>query len=170
MSTKWRIYCTDISHESDNWQYLWSDTIPTVCPIDAEHTINENSITDITSEKLVAQILSNDIKENTTYFKKIGLYFYETINIGKIRRVKIIGVNSKSSGYFNIELYDVTNVTSLLTSANISNSTDENFITDLGVIENAPTTDFLLEINLKSNSVSNKIRISKILIFSENTD
>jgi hypothetical protein len=55
---KWRIYC----NTDNRWEYVWSETQPTTCPINTNHTVNNNSvnIVETLSDTIVA------LKENTT--------------------------------------------------------------------------------------------------------
>lgn len=62
----WRVYCTD----SDETQYVWSPTKPTVCPLNASHGL------DATLTTQVQEIRKNIVTIEEELIKTQGIYQY----------------------------------------------------------------------------------------------
>lgn len=53
---KWRVYCV-----TDNrWEFVWQVDAPTVCPIDADHTVRAQSISPLIKVNRVKSLTSNN--------------------------------------------------------------------------------------------------------------
>jgi hypothetical protein len=160
MSTRYRIYCIT----EDSWQYEWSDTPLLECPIDSGHTVNNNSCQELEAEKEVLRIsgLSSSIKN--TSLKRVIQFQYNTDVLGPIRRIKAIAYVDGSSTSFDIQLYDITNVTSLLDTT--SSVVVEDSIVDIGVVSSPPSGEVVLEISAKRNNGNGKVKFSEIVVYS----
>jgi len=162
MSIYWKIYCTEQGDEG--WKEIWSDSVPTSCPNNVSHTIMTDSSHEHCREKLISQLAPNTNKIKSTKFVRALVCMHMTSIEGKLRRIKLFSNNSKSKDYHIIEIYDATNHISLLESSPIYNTNDGSII-DIGVIHNSPLKDFVLEINVKSNTKSNQITIDRVLLY-----
>ena len=49
---KYRIYCTTASQ----WEYIWDTSAPTTCPVDGGHTVNVNSVSELTCIRRIQEI------------------------------------------------------------------------------------------------------------------
>ncbi len=49
---KYRIYCTTDSQ----WEYIWDTAPPTTCPVDGGHTVNANSVSELTCIRRIQEI------------------------------------------------------------------------------------------------------------------
>ena len=164
MSTYWRIYSTEPGQEG--FVYVWADTAPTEIPGHPEYSFNENSISDSKHEMLQHQANPYSTQSNTTVWQRVALVHYCSCLLGPLHRVKVISNNTLDGQNHIFELYDVTNATSLLVSDTIT-STIPDTVTSLDIVDNPPSDDFLLEINVKSSSSSNFVEMSKFLVYSE---
>lgn len=94
MSTKYRIYCITES----SWQYQYSDTPISVCPINGAHTINANSVT----EEFVSNI-DHVVCNMVTGEIKIG-------HLGNDIKTVYIGNTSTNARIFNRYTYIIRSV------------------------------------------------------------
>ena len=158
MSTYYRIYC----NTEDGWQYAWSDTPLTVCPIDAGHTVNNLSVQDIMKKTLLT-IIQNTTTTKLKKFVRLIRFQYKT-DYGNLHSVELLGYLS-SAGSATIEFFDTTNNVLLLT-ASYSN-TVQDVIVDLGRFESTPESDAIIEMNVKIDSGSATIYLDSISLFVE---
>lgn len=118
---KYRIYCTT----DDVWRYIWDTTPPTICPDDAGHSVNSDSV-DIIQIELEKNITSTD----SPYF--IRQEFLSCDTTSGIIRVNLPEASKsenticyirRTSGGNNIEVYNNLGITPILTinTSNIVN-------------------------------------------------
>lgn len=140
---KWRVFCI----EEDGFQTLWSSSQPVECPNDPGHTINSEITGLMATEIPQIRIIPQNNKVGKSFFSNVAsIYFDPSDYIGKLRRVVAVGYKDNGVTNYEIELFDATNNQQLLTSVQ---SNSENLPVDLGLVQNPPTTEVVLEINLK---------------------
>ncbi len=165
MSTKWRIYCTEPGDEG--WQTAWSDAAITTCPNNASHSVNANSVNGIALEEEAFRITPTILDSNSTEFLRMVRIHYSTSQHGTLRRIKFIGNKDGNISSYDVEVYDVTNQVSLI-STNFTNTGVDDF-NDLGAISSPPSGDAILEINAKQTggTGNSSFHIDQIIVYGE---
>jgi hypothetical protein len=165
MSTKWRIYCTEPGDEG--WQTAWSDTVITTCPNNVSHSVNPNSTSEIGWEKEAFRLTPTITTSKSSKLLRIERIHYSTLQHGNLRRVKFIGNKEGNVSSYDVEVYDVTNQTSLV-SGNFTNTGIDD-INDVGTISSSPSGDVILEINAKQTGGTGNsgFYIDQIIVYGE---
>ncbi len=165
MSTKWRIYCTEPGDEG--WQTAWSDTAITTCPNNAVHSVNSNSVNEIALEEEAFRITPTILESDSTEFLRMVRIHYSDSHHGTLRRIKFIGNKTGNISSYDVEVYDVTNQVSLI-STNFTN-TGVDDLNDLGAISSPPSGDVILEINAKQTdgTGTSNLYIDQIIVYGE---
>ena len=165
MTTKYRIFCTEPGDEG--WQYAWSDTPLTTCPNDVTHSVNSNSIQQVAIETESFRITPISISSTSAQWKRILTFPYSTTQYGPLRRIKLVGKLTGTITSFDVEVYDVANVASLVTT-NFTNSLDDQLLV-MDSILSPPLSDVHIEINVKKNGGIKKdeVIVEQIIIFGE---
>jgi hypothetical protein len=128
---KYRIFC-----ETDGtWEYEFRTTPPTVCPDDAGHTVNANSVNKVKGPTIVSLSIpmkykKKDLKDNV--YTELTTYEFAGTNFcGEFKYAKLItrmddnGSGSEGDEDFALylQIYDITNNVAILTSDKTSCST-----------------------------------------------
>lgn len=103
MSSKWRIYCRDPSHEG--FQTVWSDVEPMVCPVNAAHEVNPNSMSIIAREVISQTLTPSYPKYSSKYYARVGTLFLDSQDLPIRRITAFANVDAGADGY-SLELYD----------------------------------------------------------------
>lgn len=160
MSIYWRIFCV-----TDNqWEFEWSDTALTECPVNNLHSVILSSNQDIGQEKIVSTYSTPVSIITPGFFKRICSISYNTSDFGSLRRIKMIAKKSEQATSFDINIVDFTNNIILLTVSNLTNE-DDNINIDLGVITSPPNGQVILEISGRLNGTGELV-VNEITLIS----
>jgi hypothetical protein len=161
MSNKYRIKCT-----VHDWQYVWSDTEVTTCPVEESDQILPDSVAIIEKEVPVISLIPLLKKVNNVNYTRIASIIYDSNVYGILRRVRILTSADAGITSYDVEVYSKNTYTSLVTG-NFSSSEDL-AIHYIGPIENFPEGIVNLEINVKKNGGTciEYVNISEISLLS----
>jgi hypothetical protein len=163
MSTLWSAYCIDESEI----KMVWSDAVPTECPNDPEHSINDDSVSIITKEQYemsITPFITHIKNVNSTDYIKIASFVYDGNSREKIRRIKFTSYVTNSASYM-VELFDVTNA-QVIKESTFNNMEEE--LNDLGEITGTNSGEILYNINAKLTNANplRKVFFNDINIYS----
>jgi len=162
MTSLWRIYCTDAG--DTGWQEIWSNTAPTTCPNDIGHTVNSDSIQHIAREVEVLRISGMDTKElQTEYMTRFVQFQYDTDILGPIRRIKVIARGTDGVTSFDLQVYDITNLISLVDTT--ETNTEPDVVIDMGAIITPPSGSVIIEVSGKRNTSSGSVFMDEVVVF-----
>ena len=165
MSNKWQIYCNDPSHAG--FQEIWSDSSPTVCPVNSSHDVNLDSVFKIATSSITKVETPVKQRYKSRYYTRVSTLFLDSNTIN----LRLIGIYIKieqgTAG--NIELYDADTFTSLCETT-FSNTEYAIVIMPTFQLHSGVN---VIDVNVKYNpsAISNKryeICIDKIFIYEEN--
>lgn len=164
MSIQWRIYCTEPGDEG--WKTTWSDSEISVCPNDAGHAVNSNSIQSLSIKQQIKNFEQTASFSLSTSYRTIYAFDYNPVVHGSLHSIEMVYYLSGGTTSADIELYDVSNQTQLFTQ-NLTNTT-ESTLEILDKITSSPSSTTVLEINIKKNNgVLGSINIQSLSLFSE---
>lgn len=157
MSIRYRVYCkTD-----QRFEYVWTDTLPTECPVDPAHDINVDSIESYEEEHEVYPISCARYKTKNKSYTRILTFHYDEHTMGIIRRFEYMSYMDKKNedddnnppSYW-IEVYDQTTSTSLMETEFTNTSVDA---VKTQALDTPLIHDHLISINLRrDNSTSSR--------------
>jgi hypothetical protein len=154
MSIKWRIYCI-----TDNkWEYIWNNSSPTVCPIDANHTVNDNSISDVSKLQLYSNIHILKPISGSNIYTKIASF----ISPNNIISFKMMSYMDGDAISYDCKIINQNNV--IIKTLTFNNTTLGINIIDS--FDNEINTDDILEFYIKSDN-SKKIYVESISSYYE---
>ena len=162
MTTKYRIYCTESGDVG--WKYVWANSPPTECPNNVAHTVNSGSISEVSKETIFFRVQKLDSTNNTSYTRLATVLFDGSNHV--LRRVKALSYCDSGVTSYDIQIYDATNTTELI-SNNFTNSSFQ--INDLGIVSSSPTTEIVLEVYAKKTggNTSKYTYIDEIIFYCE---
>lgn len=160
MSCKYRIYCN-----VHGWQYTWAETPMTECPIESSDSVIANTLCCVGKEVQAFEITPYRTKMNVKEFGRAASAMFDPEIHGELRRVKILSRMEEGMTSYEVEVFDRTNHTSLVTNT-FTNDVDME-LKDIGLISTPPLGKVNLEINVKRNggSSSHKTRIGQIVFY-----
>ena len=161
MSINYRIYCnTEVG-----WVSTWSDTAPTACPNDAGHSVNENSVQELSISQELLRIPIHANSKSNTFSRLSKFQFNPTVN-GTIRTAKAICYKEGTMTDFTVQIYDATHNLEII-NVTISNTVEETVV-DLGAVTNHPTENCVLEVSIKRNGGNSKsiAYVDEIVLYS----
>jgi len=165
MSSKWRIYCRDPSHEG--FQTVWSDEAPVICPVNASHEINPNSISIVAREVLTQTVTPPYSQTRSLYYIRAATLLLDPRD-SPIRRITVFANVDPGAGGYSIELYNSTTHTSLAeitkTNTTLEEATLPSIVLDEGINK--------IDVNVKyekgsSQSKKYYVYLDKICVYSE---
>ena len=99
--------------------------------------------------------------KNNDYTRVVSIV-YDTDFNGPLHRVKVLSYMDSGTTSYDVEVFDKTNETSLIT-ANFTNTGDINE-SDLGLISSPPEGKVIIEINLKRTGIG-YAHINQIVLY-----
>ena len=164
MSKKYRIFCTETGFEG--WKEFWSDTYPTTWPENPTFQVNPNSV-QLTELSVELIRINNRATTRNSSFTRVLRFSYNPERVGIIRFARGILYSVEGIDSFDLQIYDVTNDNELLSVTNMVN-TNEEIIMTLGELSNVPTTESIIEVNLKKNGGSfwDTVNLDEIIFYS----
>ena len=146
MSIKWKIYCNEPG--DIGWQYEWSDVQITQCPNNPAHSVNPNSVAEVSREIEKIRFSPTFSKTTKGYsFIRLGIFKYDPEIFGNRIRAKFYG-EIDGTGSFDIELFDVTNNVSL-TMDNFTNEITDELQECSPIDSSLPNSPAIIEINMR---------------------
>lgn len=166
----YRFVCTTETVTTPVYKVVKSQTTPTVCPTNAGHTIDVDSITIVSKEYNTYQSAPIQIlTASTTYDEASVMHqlLYNIENYGIIKRIKVISLMDPGNTSYDIQVYDRSNTTEIVTGNFNNSSVYES--KDLGELNYAQDGDFIIELRAKKNggTVNDHVYISSFVIYTE---
>lgn len=160
MSLKYRLWCN-----VHGWVYDWADTPISLCPIENADSVDTAKVFQVGIEAPVLRIVPNLQKSNSTNYARVAAITYDPTILGTLSRVKILSSMDNGMTSYDVEVYNRTTFTSVIT-ANFTNAGDlaDN---DIGLITTPPETKTIFEINVKRNGGNKKkyINVEQIVFY-----
>lgn len=156
MSTYWRAFCV----AENDFVYEWSNTRPTVCPNNSEHTVYEFADVDNEQEVLRMNPVSTT---NTNVYNRALLFHYNAPALGILRRIKAIIYCDGTTTNFDVKCIDITNRVVVL-ETNCTN-TNPSVVVDLGVVSSSPTGQCVMELQIKRGNGNGKIYLYELCLY-----
>lgn len=165
MSKKWRIYCTEPGDEG--YKYTWSDTVPTECPNDPGHSFNTDSIVVIGRELPLIRIFPHTTRVRGSNYTEVATCHFNPDDYEvELRRVNVLSYIDDGATSYDVELFDRNNNVQLA-EGNFTNMSGEVQQQFTGVVSSPPSSNTVLEINIKKTGGNNKkyAHISEITFY-----
>ena len=161
---QYRIFCNTENTEG-GWVDEWAAEPITVCPNDALHDVNVNSVQEINSEHVISSNYTFKSTSNDEYTKLYCLY-HDNIN-GYFRRVKLVCRSTLDTTSFDVKVFNYDTQTTLLETT-VTNTT-ENTLINIGAIDESPADNFFLEIFAKrNNGTSGSVEVQQVFVYGIN--
>lgn len=159
-SQQYRILC-----EVHGYQYVWSDTLVTTCPIDAADPINDDATCIVGQLRPVIEITPTIPKITSSYLSRAVSIIYDAATHGPLRQVGIFSYADRGATSYTLEIYDRTSLKSLGKST--FTNTDDFALHKLTIEEDIEITPATLEINASVNSSisGKKLNVSQIIFY-----
>jgi len=164
MSQKWRTFC-----QVHGWQYEWTDTEPTECPIDPNDVLDVDLTTIVSKEVPVFTFLPQKTIKSSN-FERVLSFEYDEEYHGPINRVKVISRSDNGVNDYDIEVYNSDSYEVVSSDSFFSPSYDLKS-NETSSISNPPQGKHKFEINAKRTSTNkNKnLHIEQIIVFAKPT-
>jgi hypothetical protein len=144
MSKYWKIYCVDESE----WIYEWSDTALTECPTNASHVVR--STQHVRDSERILRMSIGTIVTSTTFIR-VAYSLLSSLSVSRVAKA----IAYTTTGSFDIRLFDATNQQVLLEFT--SSNTSDTDILELGALSNVSSSDYIIEVYIKSNGGTVKV-------------
>ena len=154
---KYRIYCIT----EDTYVSGWASEPLTVCPNNAAHTVNPDSVQEIDFEQQAFVYVSPIATPNTDY-TKVFTFDYNSNTLGPFRRLTLNARCEGASDLFSIKVVDYTNQATLIETALQNGS--ENVSLNVGTTESPPSGQFFLEIYAKASVADSTVTIDQVIL------
>lgn len=160
MSYRYKILCT-----IHGYQEIWSDTLPTTCPINAADPVNQDMTYIDGMLRPGTQISPTLNTISFSQFTRVGSAFFDTNSMGVLKRIGLYSYCDEGVTSYTVEVYDRTNLTALAT-ATFSNTNDYalNYVENVTELSSTPV---IIEIFISVNTtIANKnAYVSRIILF-----
>ena len=162
MTTRWRIYCTEPGDVG--WQYAWSDTQITQCPNNPAHTVNPNSVQQITLEKQANVIFPTLSSFKISTFTNAATIEYDVNAHGIIRRLNFMAELRGTSSDFAVRLVNADTSTVLYEESIMISSGDPALYT-IGPMDLSMSGRFTLDIDFRRTSGVGTVDIRHLMLY-----
>jgi len=159
----YQVYCI----AEDQFVQVKSFTEPTQCPnIHNDRTIDTNQTTKIWTRPnicvyhLTLTPKSDKVKNKNYQDLKTAFYFNKDV-MEKITNIKINSYLESNSGSYTFRAYDETNG---LVLGEITLSNQDKAITDIGFLNNVPTTSAIIEFHAKTSDKKVIAHVENIIV------
>jgi hypothetical protein len=161
MSQQYRILC--LVH---GYQYVWSDTLVTTCPVDPADELNSDATCIVAQLRPVFQLSPNVSSVTSSYLMRICATYLDE-NMGVLMRVGILSYAEEGVNSYTVEIYDKANFRTIGSSTFTNkddyslNKISVNYDPTVGV----PLSNLEINVSVDSSIFGKCVKISKIIFY-----
>lgn len=147
-------------------QQVWSDTLVTQCPVNANDYVNPDLTSIETMARICSQLTPNISSTSSTSYVTVLSCLYSPKSFGTLHRIRVLSDSDSGATSYSISVYDVTN-TIELASGTFSNHSGY-VVNDLGNVGSVISEPTQINIRLKvdGGTLGSQAYISQILFYS----
>ena len=160
MAFQYRLYCT-----IHGYQYVWSDTLVTECPVNPADPINQDATCIVNQLRPAIQFAPTTTSANLSQPIRMGDIYYDMATMGTLSRIGIFSYCEKGVTSYSVEVYDKTNLKSL-GKKSFSNKDDYvlNYIDNITQID-APFAMLEIFVNVSATISKKKAYVSRVILY-----
>ena len=148
-----------------NYQTVWSDTLVTTCPVNANDEINLEATCIISSCRICSQISPNVNSTSSSSYVPILTCVISPASYGTLKICKILSDSDNTATSYSVTLFDKTNSVTIASSVFTNNTGFE--LNSLGEFQNQISSDpTILELRAKVDGGSGNCYISDVIFYS----
>lgn len=159
MAYQYRIYCT-----IHGYQYEWSDTLVTECPIEPSDPINSDATCIVNQLRVAGQVAPNIFSVSFSQPMRIGDIYFDSNIMGNLSRIGIFSYCDSGVTSYTVEIYDKTNLQSL--GSGTYSNTDDYALNFINISEPA-SPQIMLEVfvSVTSTILNKNAYVSRIILY-----
>ena len=160
MSDQYQILCN-----IHGYQYVWSDSLVTTCPVNASDSVNQEATCIIACARICSQISPNINSTSSTSYIAVLTCLFSPKSSGTLKLCKILSDSDANVTSYTVVLYDRTN-SAVIASSTFTNSSGYE-LNDLGEFQNEASSEpTMLELRVKVDGGNGQAFISDVIFYS----